>query len=646
VKSKQFVLTLSAIALLCLVHDAAAIRILVYDDDTAQHLARDAAISIAPLGPLGTTVATASSFNSQLINPDLGPWDTVAVDCPGNTPTGGWGVLVDYVNAGGSVILSYWDWDSQSALRQAFGIDGTLGKLALFDGVTNFIGLGNGIDLGIFNGVDSTNNDWINNWADDGDRFDLSSSGALGIGTVSGGIAMARKSNGNAIACFLLDEAGPTWVTDARNLWKNMILHVAKSTCSLNLVVDLSPGTGPPPATLGPYQMTPFPIDTPCPPDSVQFIPSPLGGQVFPGLVQKRSVVGGAPSACLTWPSWSHGYTGDVFRNAVQPPGFEFLDTYILMPPNTGAFSFYAQPLGTGVQSLGVRLDDGTLFEVPISGDGGARYIGVYAVGGVVHEIELFDPIGQTYLWAVGEFAIAPAAQVSFSGEPETGAPPATLGPYVMIPFQPLPCSVTEVESIPAPILGDLAFSALLQHTQLGTPGSCGPWESWSHGYGGDVYSVDAGDSTLTIFPPPLTGALSFYVQPDGDEVLEFIVTTNDGATTSGLDAIDGQGGAEYFGFYAVGGGEIISITIELTDGDGFAVGEFAIAQTNCVATCVGDSGADGIVNGIDLANLLGSWTGSATYERCPPFLDGDLNGDCKINGIDLAILLGAWGPC
>jgi hypothetical protein len=56
------------------------------------------------------------------------------------------------------------------------------------------------------------------------------------------------------------------------------------------------------------------------------------------------------------------------------------------------------------------------------------------------------------------------------------------------------------------------------------------------------------------------------------------------------------------------------------------------------------DLNGDGIVNGFDLALLLGAWTGAATYAPCAPALPADLNLDCKINGLDLATLLGDWG--
>ena len=49
----------------------------------------------------------------------------------------------------------------------------------------------------------------------------------------------------------------------------------------------------------------------------------------------------------------------------------------------------------------------------------------------------------------------------------------------------------------------------------------------------------------------------------------------------------------------------------------------------------VGDLNGDGIVDGADLATLLGDWGGPGA---------GDLNGDGVVDGADLAILLGNWG--
>jgi PQQ-like domain/Dockerin type I domain len=70
---------------------------------------------------------------------------------------------------------------------------------------------------------------------------------------------------------------------------------------------------------------------------------------------------------------------------------------------------------------------------------------------------------------------------------------------------------------------------------------------------------------------------------------------------------------------------------------------------TNVVAyqtkqPCVADLDGSGVVNGLDLAMLLGAW-GRCTGPT-PPGCPTDLSGDGTVNGIDLAQLLAAWGPC
>ncbi len=52
-----------------------------------------------------------------------------------------------------------------------------------------------------------------------------------------------------------------------------------------------------------------------------------------------------------------------------------------------------------------------------------------------------------------------------------------------------------------------------------------------------------------------------------------------------------------------------------------------------CESATPGDLNGDGLVNGLDLAQLLGAWGGTG----------GDANGDGTTNGEDLAIILGNW---
>jgi hypothetical protein len=57
--------------------------------------------------------------------------------------------------------------------------------------------------------------------------------------------------------------------------------------------------------------------------------------------------------------------------------------------------------------------------------------------------------------------------------------------------------------------------------------------------------------------------------------------------------------------------------------------------------TSAGDLNCDTVVDGLDLAILLGSW---GVCAGCPRTLcNADVNGDCEVNASDLAILLGGW---
>ena len=64
----------------------------------------------------------------------------------------------------------------------------------------------------------------------------------------------------------------------------------------------------------------------------------------------------------------------------------------------------------------------------------------------------------------------------------------------------------------------------------------------------------------------------------------------------------------------------------------------FTFMLNNADSSCPADQNFDGVVDGIDLAILLGTW---ATYDRV-----ADLDGNGVVDGGDITILLGDWGPC
>jgi hypothetical protein len=55
---------------------------------------------------------------------------------------------------------------------------------------------------------------------------------------------------------------------------------------------------------------------------------------------------------------------------------------------------------------------------------------------------------------------------------------------------------------------------------------------------------------------------------------------------------------------------------------------------------CPGDLNNDGVVNGADIAVLLGFWGLNGKP------VDADITGDGLVDGADLAMLLSSWGAC
>jgi hypothetical protein len=163
---------------------------------------------------------------------------------------------------------------------------------------------------------------------------------------------------------------------------------------------------------------------------------------------------------------------------------------------------------------------------------------------------------------------------IAFDGSPGSTAPPATLGPYSMTAFGSDPQGLGQVSGVSAPA-GTIAFTPSLNHVLVGQG-----WATWSNGYTGDVYDTLASPpgTPLTITLPAGTKAFYLYAEPNVFASFSIDATAQDG-TTSGPIAVQGNSGAQYFGFYGTGGATLASITVTSTDTSGFAVGEFGIAH-------------------------------------------------------------------
>lgn len=166
----------------------------------------------------------------------------------------------------------------------------------------------------------------------------------------------------------------------------------------------------------------------------------------------------------------------------------------------------------------------------------------------------------------------AKADSISVDTSPGTAAPPPTLGPYTMTPFEADARELFQlVSDVPAPEGRTLQFDQLVDHYRIGDG-----WATWSHGYTGDVYFVQG--TRLVMSLPADTKAFYFYAEPNVFDTFDVTATASDG-TTSGPISVAGRSGAQYFGFYATGGATLSTITVTVDPGAlGFAVGEFGIA--------------------------------------------------------------------
>ena len=177
------------------------------------------------------------------------------------------------------------------------------------------------------------------------------------------------------------------------------------------IVFDGSPGTGAPPATLGPFTMTPFGTDTQpscgAAGSSVTGVGDPAGLISFDEALDHDTVVNG-DTGC--WQTWSNGYTGDVYST------FDAGNTTqvtIGLPSGTQAFYFYAEPNVFADFVITATAQNGTTSgPVTVNGYHGASYFGFYGINGAtLSSITVSET--DTSGFAIGEFGISPAAPAS-----------------------------------------------------------------------------------------------------------------------------------------------------------------------------------------------------------------------------------------
>ncbi|OHB75070.1 MAG: hypothetical protein A2W31_04885 [Planctomycetes bacterium RBG_16_64_10] len=179
-----------------------------------------------------------------------------------------------------------------------------------------------------------------------------------------------------------------------------------------------------------------------------------------------------------------------------------------------------------------------------------------------------------------------------------TAAPPASLGGFAMTPFpDDLRDNGTSVTSVASPLGGTVDFSLALVLTEVGSG-----WATWSHGYTGDVY-FDVQASSVTMTLPAQTAAFYFYAEPNLFDLFTIEAVADDGTTSGPID-VQGQAGANGYGFHGTLGTKIASIAVTVEQGSfGFAVGEFGIAIPTPSAVLLGLLGL-GVVAGMRKCRL------------------------------------------
>jgi hypothetical protein len=164
-------------------------------------------------------------------------------------------------------------------------------------------------------------------------------------------------------------------------------------TCPLpdGVFFDGSPGTGPPPATLGPYTMTRFGPDAQSI-GTVVGVADPAGTLVFPQPLEHLQVPEG-------WATWSNGYTGDVYMSGDDHTAI------VDLPAGTRAFYLYAEPdVFADFNVTATSAEGATSGPVTVYGESGAAYFGFFTTGSKTLSRITIDAEDVV---AIGEFGIS-----------------------------------------------------------------------------------------------------------------------------------------------------------------------------------------------------------------------------------------------
>ncbi len=188
---------------------------------------------------------------------------------------------------------------------------------------------------------------------------------------------------------------------------------------ALAVTIPVVVGMSPPPTTLGPYSLTPFPRETRPWGAEVRDIPSPLGGSIELSVSSYIRFVSPTPPA--GWGTWAPGrdYFGPIYmipHTGKFPIVFE-----MTLPPETRAFYISLNQASGDELGMLVETDDGTSILQQVGGTSrGARGFGFYVSDPSdppIRSLRITRPALQTAAFA--EIAIAipePAAGLLLLG--------------------------------------------------------------------------------------------------------------------------------------------------------------------------------------------------------------------------------------
>jgi hypothetical protein len=206
-----------------------------------------------------------------------------------------------------------------------------------------------------------------------------------------------------------------------RTLYDKVIAQAPSGSAPPVVTFTAGPGTGAPPATLGPYAMQPFPSDSADDGDYVWGAWGPTGWVGFSSEHQHKLIGVG-------WATWSHGYTGDVYTNTDMQDDGSYVTT-ITPPAKTGAFYLYAEPDVWDEYVFTVSSGNASSGPITVNGDSGAAYFGFYITPG--HSLGTIRVVETGYDsgMAIGEFGIAAAKGSSSVLAVQPGSAPAAATP-------------------------------------------------------------------------------------------------------------------------------------------------------------------------------------------------------------------------